>query len=268
VLFAYFYVPGGGVSPPAPMLIMCTITSVIVTFWWTIMMGGWPFTAMMKNPVASGLSVLAACYILNYLLFRVFFNYDFMRGAPVYVPSLDPHGMFNAWYSTVFYVTFSAVMFLLVHFDLWPISKSPSLMKQPVLGIVFTVTVFVLTVPLFYLGMGVLKMDIANFMVKVPVPFIFGTIVVQNMLHGSLFAKRSQPVKGVLNTIAAIIVGEALAGFYGVASAYVTAKLPPGPPGYEFEIWVASALLAVTFPFLIFYAEFFQMWPIIKVKPE
>ena len=32
-------------------------------------------------------------------------------------------------------------------------------------------------------------MDPVAFMVRVPVPFIFGTIVVQNMLKGSLFAR-------------------------------------------------------------------------------
>jgi hypothetical protein len=36
----------------------------------------------------------------------------------------------------------------------------------------------------------------------------------------------------------------------------------PGPPTYDFEIWLASALLSVTFPLLIFYAEFFQFWPL------
>ena len=41
-------------------------------------------------------------------------------------------------------------------------------------------------------------MDPAAYMVRVPVPFIFGTIVVQNMLKGSLFAKHAQPVKGLL----------------------------------------------------------------------
>ena len=41
--------------------------------------------------------MLVACYVINYMLFRVFFNYEFMKGAPVYVPAQDPHGMFNAW---------------------------------------------------------------------------------------------------------------------------------------------------------------------------
>jgi hypothetical protein len=43
----------------------------------------------------------------------------------------------------------------------------------------------------------------------------------------------------------------------------VTANLPLGPtPADDFERWLASALLGVTFPFLIFYAEFFKMWPL------
>ncbi len=46
----------------------------------------------------------------------------------------------------------------------------------------------------------------------------------------------------------------------------VTGTVNPGPPGYEYEIWLASALLGVTFPFLIFFAEFFQMWPLKRAE--
>jgi hypothetical protein len=45
-------------------------------------------------------------------------------------------------------------------------------------------------------------MAAVRFMVRVPIPFIFGSIVVLNMLQGSLFAKLEQPLKGVLNAIA------------------------------------------------------------------
>jgi hypothetical protein len=41
----------------------------------------------------------------------------------------------------------------------------------------------------------------------------------------------------------------------------VTGRLHSGPPSYDFEIWLASALLAVTFPFLIISAVFFDFWP-------
>ena len=44
----------------------------------------------------------------------------------------------------------------------------------------------------------------------------------------------------------------------------VTGALPSGPPGYEYEIWLANALLSVTFPFLIFLAAYFGFWPLAK----
>ena len=46
----------------------------------------------------------------------------------------------------------------------------------------------------------------------------------------------------------------------------VTGSLHSGPPAYDMEIWTASALLSVTFPFLIFYAAYFDFWPLQKSK--
>ncbi len=256
-----FAMAGGWIGPPTPMLVMCTIVSVIITFWLAIMWGGWPFTQWIKNPVAAGLVLLVVCYLLNYGLFRVFFNYDFMRGAPVYVASLDPHGMFNAWNALVFYLSVITVMFISVNFELWPFTKFPALMKQPVLGIVWTIAAFALGGLGFYIGVGLLKMDVVSFMITVPVPFIFGTIVVMNMMQGSLFGNLKQPVKGVLNTLASATIGTVLALAYHALAPMVTGKVNPGPPSYDYEIWLSSALLGVTFPFLIFHAEFFKLWP-------
>ncbi len=113
-----------------------------------------------------------------------------------------------------------------------------------------------------------MKMDVVSFMVRVPIPFVFGTIIVLNMMHGSLFGKLTQPLKGVLNAIASAAIGTVLAGIYAALAPIVTGKVNPGPPAYDFEIWLASALLAVTFPFLIFYAEFFKMWPLHKERGQ
>ncbi len=262
VALVYFVAVGESMSPPTPMLAMCTIVSVIVTFWAAIMWGGWPFTALIKNPVAAGLTMLAACYIVNYLLFRAFFNYGFMQGAPVYVPAQDPHGLFNAWSAVAFYLTSLAVMFLMVNFELWPLTKFPALMQQPVLGTVWTFIVLLLASVVFYVGVETMHMDAVAFMVRVPVPFVFGTIVVQNMLQGSLFARWKQPMKGGLNVIAVIVIGQLLSRLYGALAPAVTGTLKAGPPSYDFEIWLASALLSVTFPFLIFHAEYFRLWPL------
>jgi hypothetical protein len=264
VVGAYFFTVGGGVRPISPMLLMCTITSVVITFWAAIMWGGWPFTTLIKSHVAAGLAMLASCYIVNYLLFRLFFNYEFMRGAPVYVASLDPHGLFNANLAMVFYLTALGMMFLMLHFDLWPLTKFAGVMKQPLLGLVWTAICLLLGGILFYVGVVAMAMDPLQFMVRVPIPFIFGTIIVLNMLQGSLFAKHAQPVKGILSAVTATVIGTGLALLYGGLAPAVSGELAPGPPGNDFERWLASALLGVTFPFLIFYAEFFEFWPLKK----
>jgi len=257
-----FLTIGGRVSPPTPMLAMCSIVSVVITFWAAIMWGGWPFTRIVKHPVAAGLVLLVAAYVVNYVLFRVFFSYTFMEGAPVYVAAQDPKGLFPAWNALVFYLSCLAAMFLLVNFDLWPLTTSPGIMKQPVLGFVWTIAVLVLGGAAFYAGVVAMGMDPVAFMVRVPVPFIFGTIVVQNMLKGSLFAGLTQPAKGLANAAAVVVIGESLSWMYGRLAPIVTGAVKPGPPTYDFEIWLASALLSVTFPLLIFYAEFFQFWPL------
>jgi hypothetical protein len=137
-------------------------------------------------------------------------------------------------------------------------------MKQPILGLVWTLLALVLGGIAFYVGVEAMGMDPNAFLVRVPVPFIFGSIIVLNMLQGSLFAGQTQPVKGVLNVIAVVVIGVVLSRMYGALAPTVTGPLNSGPPAYDFEIWLASALLSVTFPFLIFYAEFFKMWPLKK----
>lgn len=269
VTIGYFFIAGGGYRPVTPMLMMCTIVSVVVTFWAAIMWGGWPFTALLKKPVEAGFAMLLACYGVNLALFKLFFNYEFMRGAPVYNELLDPHGLFNANLALVFYMSAIAIMFLMLHFDLWPLTKSPAIMKQPMLGLVWTAICLALGGALFYIGIYALKMDPLQFMVWAPISFIFGTIIVLNMLQNSLFAKFPQPLKGVLNALAATVIGAALALLYGALAPSVSGTLAAGPPGNDFERWLASALLAVTFPFLIFYAEFFEFWPLKKAaEPE
>jgi hypothetical protein len=122
------------------------------------------------------------------------FNFGFLRGAPVYVAALDPQGLFNAWKALVFCVTIVAAMFLIVDFDLWPLTMFPKVMRQPVLGIVWSIIAVVLVGIAFFLGVGAAGMDPMTFLVRVPVPFIFGSIIVLNMFQGMLFQKLERPM--------------------------------------------------------------------------
>jgi hypothetical protein len=109
---------------------------------------------------------------------------------------------------------------------------------------------------------GSMSKDPMWVLTRVTAPFIFGTIIVLNMLQNSMVAKLRQPVKGLANTFAAIVIGVALGQVYGYFSDWHFNELPMGQPGYEYELWLVNALLSVTFPFLIFYAAYFEYWPL------
>ena len=260
-----FLTVGEGAAPPGPIPSHYAVIVVPTTFWLTIMMGGWPFNRVSSNPIVSGLLTLVAAYVVTYVVFRVFFNYDFMQGAPVYLQSA-PKGMFNGVSALVFYVTALAVMFLVLCFDLWPLTLSPGIMKQPVLGLVWTALALIGAALAITIGIKGAGADPMAFLTQVTVPFIFGSIIVLNMLQNSLFARMTQPLKGVMNAIAAAAVGLILARLYISLVPMVSGPLTSGPPGYDREIWLANALLSVTFPFLIYHAVFFGFWPLLRAK--
>jgi len=99
---------------------------------------------------------------------------------------------------------------------------------------------------------------------SITAPFIFGSILVLNMFQNSLYATLAQPVKGVLNAVTAAVLGYALYVVYRLVAPFVSGPLTAGPPAYDFEVWIANALLSVTFPFLIFLAAYFGYWPLAK----
>lgn len=247
--------------PPGPIPTHFAIIAVVWTFWMAIMMGGWPVTAAVKSAVPAGLGVLVVAYLVTYVVFRVFFNYDFLQGAPVYLDSA-PRGMYMGVMALVFCVTHVAAMFLVLLFDLWPFTSSPGLMKQPVLGIVWTVTTLAIVSLAMYVGVTTMGTDPMVFLTRVTVPFIFGSIMVLNMFENSLMASLTQPLKGIANTAVAIALGVGLATLYGMLGPVVIGEpLPSGPPDYHFEIWLANALLGITFPLLVFKAVYFGFWP-------
>jgi hypothetical protein len=254
---------GEGINPPGPIPSHFVTIVVPTTFWLAIMWGGWPFTSALKNPVVAGIALLVAAYVLTWVGFRIFFNYDFLQGAPVYLASA-PQGLFNAVMALVFYVTALAVMFLVLCFDLWPLTLSPAVMKQPVLGVVWSVVAVVGAVIATRIGIGSMGTDPMVFLTRATVPFIFGSIIVLNMFQNSLFATMAQPMKGVLNAVAAAAIGYGLYLAYCLVSPSISGQLVSGPPGYDYEIWIANALLSVTFPILIFIAAYFGYWPLVK----
>ena len=134
------------------------------------------------------------------------------------VSPIAPKGMFNGVSALVFYVLTLAVMFLVLCFDLWPLTNFPAVMKQPVLGVVWTLIALAGAALAFSIGVTRTGADPMAFLTQVAVPFIFGSIIVSNMLQSSLVARMTQPLKGVMNTIAAAAIGLFLANLHVLSS--------------------------------------------------
>ena len=261
VAAALLFTVGGGVTPPTPNLAQCVIISVPFSFWLAVVWGGWPFS-LIRSRFVGGIVLLISAYAIAVIVFRLLFNYEFLKGAPVYVASLDPLGPFDAWTALVYIVTCMAAAFLILHFGLWPFTTRPRLIAQPILGVVWTLSAMVISAIATYIGIHVAGMAPPTFLTTVTVPFLFGSIVVLITLEGSLYKNLPQPLRGAVSAVTAAIVGIALARVFVAVSGALSGDVPWGAPSFEGEVWLASALLAVTFPFLSYHADFFGMWPL------
>lgn len=261
VSWVHWLLRAGGATPPPPMAVMTIITSVVTTFLLVIVFGGWPFT-LIRSKVTGGLALLVSAYVINALIFRLM-NFGFAQGAPFYDAALDPSGPFGAWDVVVVMVTMLSVMFALLHLDLRPFGKLPGRLGQPLFGLVWLACCLAVALVLFWIGTTLLRVPAPTFMVAVPVPFIFGTILLLNMLGNSLSARLAQPTRGLIGIVAAFVLGFVLAQGYAALMPVLSAPLPSGPSGdFAAEVWLANGLLAVTFPLLAFASDFFGLWPL------
>jgi len=261
---------GASQGDPGPMLAFFSICVIVTTFFWTIAFGGWPFTALIKSPVAAGLATWLGCYALGFAIYWLCCDFTYLEGAPVYIASADPKGLFTAWNVVVYYMAALTILFAWLCFDLWPLTSNPGIMKQPTLGVVLVGASLILGYAMYYCGVYLMSIQNVEFLLRVPVAFIFGTILVLNMCQNGLF-KAAQPGKGVMNVAFSAVIGSVLMIAYQQLQPTLSGPIPPGPEPFQremFQVWTANAMLAVTFPFLVFYAAYFNFWPLTKPAPK
>jgi hypothetical protein len=249
----------GGGRGATPFLAFGIIGSVVVTFWLVVVLGGWPFT-LIGNKLLAGGAILVAVYVLTGLATRLL-SFAVFSDQPFY-PGMDPAGPIAAWDGLVGGVTCLATVFGFLHFDLWPLSRRPAIMRQPVLGLVWTPLIALVGLGAYLLGTRVFGLTPDGFLVAVPVPFMFGTVVLLTMLKGSLTARLAQPLRGAVSAVSAFVVGTALAGLFGLLMPVLTPDVPAAP--VPTHLWLASALLGVTFPLMAMYHDFFGLWPLVR----
>ena len=226
----------GDGSMPSPILVMYVILSISVAFWWIVGFGAWPITAIGLSPTLSGLVSIVAIYAMTYLAYAAFFNFSFLADR-----RLDPEGLFDAWDSLLLAVTTVALLLAAMLFGVTG--------RQPWLGL----KVFGGALALALLLTTTLPTDRVFYLVHGPVAFIFGFFIVMTLMRGQAFRGLAQPAKGGALTAAAMAVGTAMVQLYGLAA-----------PGDGRELWVATAMLAVTFPLISAFAGSLDFWPLIR----
>ena len=105
-------------------------------------------------------------------------------------------------------------------------------------------------------------MDPVVFMVKVPVSIIFGEFIVLIMMQTAPVQTTAQPSEGLVLIGVAVLLSFPMYALYGFAGQALFGGLTAGAPAYRLDLWVASAMLAVTFPVFVLYADFFGYWPL------
>lgn len=256
---------GGGVTPPTPFVNMFLILAVTVTLGLVVPFQCWPFSAIFpKRPMLIGVSILVAAYGIAALLFKTLFNFDFLSGAPFYRADLNPHGLFMGWIPLIFALTCFAVILCLVLLDFWPVATLPPLVsaigRQPWFGIVSTILITLVATGVWSIFVGKFQMDMVVYLVRVVISLVFGIFILLIMMEGAPFISIPQPGRGVVLILIAIGLSIVSFAIYKFACQDVFG-LPSGPPSYDRELWLASAMLAVTFPMMVAYANFFQFWP-------
>jgi hypothetical protein len=264
-----------------PFVAIALITSIVFIFFHIIAFGTWPWHKL--SPPAQGLMTLATAWVVGGWVAVGLYNFDFLSyptgvnpspvpkvpfysaGGPLAVfANLAPHGPVP-WETMIAYTLWALVpVWVLVHVGMWPFSKSPGLMKQPIMGIVVSLTCLIIGYLAIKVGIGAMQIEPLKFLV-IGVSYIFGLLLFLTVFQTWPGSTMKQPVGGFVNAILAIPVGAI--GYYGILAFcnWHFGTKAMAYPGNMFAI--AGAMLGVTFPVWVLCTGFWDFWPLPPSPP-
>ncbi|MGD0237447.1 MAG: hypothetical protein ABSC55_23325 [Syntrophorhabdales bacterium] len=268
--FATLTLIGGGATHP--YVSAYAIVVVITMFFMVVVFGMWPFQKL-SLPTKGFLCWICA-YVIAFIIIQLFdFTWlSFPAGAnpspvapvPFYGPGgplavfWAPAGAFRWEAALAFYIWMVPSLWAFVTLGMWPFSRSPKLMRQPLLGVLVTaccVLVAVIAHYVFIIGFSVEPLrHLLN-----GVCYLFGILMFLTMFQMWPGRLLNQPLGGFVNIVLAI--GVAILGYY-----FVTAfcqchfgKAFAYPASY---FSVATVMLSLMFPLWAAYGGFWDFWPL------
>lgn len=261
---------GRGMLAPTPFVNMYLIFTVPVALCLIVPLQAWPMSRFISHPLALGAAVLAGTYLGAYGLFGLLFDFGFLADAPFYRSSLDPGGLFMAWTPLVASIASVAWILVFVLLDFWPLTRMcrryPALGKQPVFGLAAGLLITIGTGAMHWIFVVGGGMDLVLYQTRICVAWIFGLFIVLVMFEGLPMVRFPQPWRGLLLVSLAITLAFLMMALYDLLAGS-RLQLPEGKPAHVRELWLASSILAVTFPAMVAYAQFFQFWPLGLYRP-
>jgi hypothetical protein len=264
-----------------PFINVQAICTVLVTFLFILAFGMWPFQKL--SLPAKGFLVLICAYIIAWLIMKLF-NFSMLsypqgikpspigavpfyaKGGPLAAfAGIAPMGPF-AWESALTWLfCLFPFLFALLPLQFWPFSKFPSLMKQPVMGIVVTLTCIVLGTILYLIGVQALQIEPLRLLLYL-VSFLFGLLMFIFMFQMWPGRTLKSPVGGgFLNIVLSIAVGIVA---YLVLGAWCNSHFGAQAMKYPLEVFAkANLMLGLTFPAWAAYAALWDFWPLPPTPP-
>lgn len=256
---------GGGATPPTPFLIMYIIMSIASTFWLVAVFQCWPMSALSTHPALVGMGTLMLAYLTGWVVFRLGFDFSAMSQAPFYAAALDPKGAFDAWNILCYVVCTVCVIMGLVLLDYWPFmalaARLPALGRQPWLGVAAGAFSLAVGGLMWWVGVRIAGMDVVDFMVRIPISVLFGNFIVLVLFQTAPLQRLAQPAKGLGLILLSTVLALAMYALYRGMALAAIGDLAAGPPAYGLDLWIATAMLSITFPVIVAYGEGFGLWP-------
>ncbi len=258
VAISALYLFQGGLQPPSIVSMMFVIFTVVTMMWLSLVFGGWPFADMRLSGWQQGLAVYALAYILACFLYP--FLFDFTAFGP---DAALFRGTFPAWDLIVFCVTTLGVIFAFTLFGQLPVAYAAK-WGQPWSGAVTGLVVLGVAGATMWTATRLLDINVVAFMVAGPISFMFGVFMVNDVAGGSLLQTAPQPVRGLALLLISGVTGGALYMAYTGFMGLIAPDQIMGAPGYGAELWLANAMLSITFPIILIHVNFFDGWPVVR----
>lgn len=250
------------VTPPGPQHNIFIISFIVAMFWVVAVLQCEPLASLIKHPLALGAAILTLCFLLAYAVFFFAMNFGFLSQAPFYQAHMDGQGPFMAFDVLTTLVSSVAMIMAFIMLDFWPVGLMPGSKSKAGQILWSALWIAGLAVALRYLFVGILQMDQVVYMASVPIPFIFGAFILLNLFEASLFGEMPAPAKGFLYCLVSGVLAAILFPLFQFLGPIASGEMAAGAPTYQLDFWCANAMLAVCFPLIVIYSDFFRHWPL------